>query len=205
MNNGLHPDMLEATRLTQAGRLTEATALLQRLLQSRAAPEPVSGTVHSTADMPAGHVPCIIDVVPETVEVTDRQPPSGAKEASVAGAGSRRPLDRAEEIVQPPLREALRSLLERVRRTGVRPGPGGLTQPFPVQTPEVIPDGARLITGSYSNQAGSRAYKLYIPSGYSGQALPLIVMLHGCTQSPDDFAAGTRMNAVAEADGCLVA
>jgi poly(hydroxyalkanoate) depolymerase family esterase len=61
------------------------------------------------------------------------------------------------------------------------------------------------LAGSYSNQAGSRAYKLYVPSTYHGQTLALVVMLHGCTQSPDDFAAGTRMNVLAEEHGCLVA
>jgi poly(hydroxyalkanoate) depolymerase family esterase len=58
---------------------------------------------------------------------------------------------------------------------------------------------------AYSNAAGSRTYKLYVPSLYRGQRLPLIVMLHGCTQSPDDFAAGTRMNELAEEHGLLVA
>lgn len=62
----------------------------------------------------------------------------------------------------------------------------------------------RFIAGSYSSQAGSRSYKLYIPSSYHGQALPLMVMLHGCTQNPDDFAAGTRMNAIAEENQCFV-
>lgn len=65
-------------------------------------------------------------------------------------------------------------------------------------------DKGRFISGSCTNHAGTRAYRLYIPSGYKGEALPLVVMLHGCTQNPDDFAGGTGMNAVAEENNCFV-
>ncbi|MBA5636673.1 PHB depolymerase family esterase [Duganella sp. LX20W] len=78
----------------------------------------------------------------------------------------------------------------------------GYDAPRPAPAP--LPEGAQFITGSYANHAGERQYKLYIPSSYHGQPMPLLVMLHGCTQNPDDFAAGTRMNQVAEERQCLV-
>jgi len=71
--------------------------------------------------------------------------------------------------------------------------------------PQVLPPGADFSIATYGNDAGSRDYKVYRPSKLSAAQVPLIVMLHGCTQSPDDFAAGTRMNLFAEKHGYLVA
>ena len=74
----------------------------------------------------------------------------------------------------------------------------------------VVPRGASFRTAVYSCEAGERRYKLYIPAraaaaAEAGKRMPLVVMLHGCSQNPDDFAAGTRMNALAEEFGLLVA
>ncbi|GGX83771.1 PHB depolymerase family esterase [Massilia dura] len=71
-------------------------------------------------------------------------------------------------------------------------------------SPAKTPAGAHFMSGVYANDAGSRSYKLYVPSCWKGQALPLVVMLHGCAQDPDDFAAGTQMNTVAEERRCFV-
>jgi len=60
------------------------------------------------------------------------------------------------------------------------------------------------ISGMHTHAGLTRRYKLYVPPGHAGKALPLVVMLHGCTQDPDDFAAGTGMNQRAQAQGFFV-
>jgi poly(hydroxyalkanoate) depolymerase family esterase len=60
------------------------------------------------------------------------------------------------------------------------------------------------LQGSFSDAAGTRAYRLYVPARAAAGPRPLVVMLHGCTQHAQDFAAGTTMNALAEEHGCLV-
>lgn len=70
--------------------------------------------------------------------------------------------------------------------------------------PEIV-EGAQFLTRSFSCKAGSRSYKLYIPNYKPNRQRPLLIMLHGCKQSPSDFAVGTRMNTLAESHGMLVA
>jgi Esterase PHB depolymerase len=174
----LNQDTLrEATRLTRAGQLMEATALLQRMFErAPAAPSPAPGRIR----LP-GRAPPTIDLETSNVGNADRV---ALVETPAATARRHRPLfDRAKDGIWPGLR-------------GAKHAPASMI--------EIVPEGAKFIDGTYSNKAGSRTYKLFVPSGYRGQPLPLIVMLHGCTQYPDDFAAGTRMNFIAGEQNCLV-
>ena len=187
--------MVEATRLTRAGRLIEATAPLQRLLRAEPRPDMTIATADDVA--PAGRQAPIIDAAAKSEE-TDR-PPSSVGNSRTACS----PFAGAATTAQPNIFRRLGALL-RAGRPGSGLGLHGLVQPVPVRTSDIVPEGGKFIEAKYSNAAGTRAYKLYIPSGYRGEARPLVVMLHGCTQSPDDFAAGTRMNLIAEEQTCLV-
>jgi hypothetical protein len=175
----LNQDIIrEATRLTRAGQLVEATALLQRMLRGENAPDAPS----RTGGRIALREPLIIDAKANAIEETDSHPQSEPATSA-----------------QPRM---LQALLDRKKgRSGI--GLRGVKH-APLSTPDIVPDGARFIEGSYSSPAGSRAYRLFIPSRYQDRPLPLVVMLHGCTQSPDDFAAGTRMNFIAEEQDCFV-
>ena len=111
-------------------------------------------------------------------------------------------------LVQRPIAQGERGVtIDGVSREVNAPGSDTHDDPAgPSARVDVPPRGA-FLNRSFANDAGMRTYKLYIPAGYaaeSNEPVPVLVMLHGCTQSPDDFAAGTRMNALADQHGFLV-
>lgn len=71
-----------------------------------------------------------------------------------------------------------------------------------------IPKGAQFLSRRHRSAAGTRGYRLYIPAAFASAAKPpagLIVMLHGCNQTPEDFATGTHMNTLADTHGLVIA
>jgi poly(hydroxyalkanoate) depolymerase family esterase len=177
--------MLQATRLTQAGRLSDATALIQRMLRGGTGPAMTMGQIEDFTSH--GSAPSAAYAAADNDQEADNRhlnmPTFARSFAHFRGFN------------------ALDDLPYCVKTPGFR----GWMQRAPVPIADIVPEGGRFIEAAYTNPAGTRAYKIYIPSRYHGQALPLIVMLHGGTQTPDDFAAGTRMNLIAEEQTCLVA
>ena len=81
----------------------------------------------------------------------------------------------------------------------------GLASPLTAPQRDVpVPDGAEFRSGMHTSAAGSRSYRTYVPSTVKDKANGLILMLHGCTQTAEDFAIGTGMNALAEERGLIV-
>ena len=120
--------------------------------------------------------------------VTRAKPPSGRRAAATSPALGGGTLGRA----------AAKRVRETIRRGTAAGGAVKATSGRAVRP-------GSFVDGSHPHADGARRYKLYLPSGYNGSPLPLVVMLHGGSQSPDDFAAGTRMNALADQATFLVA
>jgi poly(hydroxyalkanoate) depolymerase family esterase len=185
MNNDSNATMAEALALTRSGRVTEATALLQRAL---AGASPVA-----PADPNAARAPRVVS--PMRWLSTD---PGPEVRAVAPGALAT---------------SAFNGLRARARRwqsrlpCGVSLGgvPGRATSPGQGAAVGAAAAGGEIRHLTHTEAAGTRSYDLYVPSRYTGDPVPLVVMLHGGSQNAADFAAGTRMNELAERHAFLVA
>lgn len=184
MVSKMPPDMNEATRLTREGRLMEATSLLQRLLRGAVVERAPAPNATPEAAKPKTAAPL------RKADVLDVQPEPGP--AAAAAQAKSRDADK---------RSLLGKLLGRKSASSGSPPPV-TAEPVNAEEREVR---GSFLAASFSNEAGTRAYRLYVPGTYRGRPAPLIVMLHGCTQSAEDFAKGTGMNAIAGEQGFLVA
>ena len=206
MSDQMQDGMAETMRLMQEGDLTEATAVIQRTLGGSSFGSGFAPVASPDAPSGAG---ALVDV---ESTVVDEVPHPGAASGPAAGRGpaaATRPAASPLLFGSVPLTmpEGL-SLTVPDSMPLTMPGvlPGTMPSPNEGETDQaVVPTGGRFVERSYTNQNGTRTYKLYIPSGYIGQEVSLVVMLHGCTQSPNDIAAGTQMNVLAEENIFLVA
>ncbi len=158
MNDSFQAQIREATRLTQSGRLAEATQLIQRAMGLASATSGVSERF-------AGAVPKVEAVVYST---------------GVGGCVDGR------VFVAPTV------------------VPTVVPTVAPAQSPAVSPGfkETNFVSGDFVRGTQRHHYKLFTPPQTSGYGpLPLVVMLHGCSQNPDDFALGTGVNAAAQGDG----
>lgn len=181
MNNDYIGEILRATVALRSGDPAGVTTIIQNALAS-------AGLTHSIGDAPSNN-PCPGIQLPQALR-------------PAAGHGAE-PLPPRTERLRKPLGEVVNTL----RAQGMslkRPGSSGHGQ-FAPNLFMLLPDGAHFLDLRFSCTAGARRYRLYVPSTAEDGLQGLIVMLHGCTQSPEDFAVGTRMNTLAEEHRLLVA
>ncbi|WP_426194574.1 extracellular catalytic domain type 1 short-chain-length polyhydroxyalkanoate depolymerase [Massilia sp. DWR3-1-1] len=203
LNDKLFAGMRQATRNLLAQGPAAATSAIQHALQGVAA-----------KGAPAPAAPPMRDINPPPPTARAARPAPQPEVAAAAAAEAPTPLQGLDNMMRNLVPEMMANL-DRVSEAGK----SAFTMPhfempaFDLHAAmggqgaapaEALP--GKFIDGSHTNSAGTRSYKLYVPSSYDGAtAVPLVVMLHGCTQDPVDFASGTQMNQLAEELGCLVA
>jgi poly(hydroxyalkanoate) depolymerase family esterase len=169
MNDSRNATVARALRLVRAGRVAEATAVLQQDLVGQ-------GLVAAPIDISPGPPPAgfrrsgprTVDGVPHKPSLIDEL--------------------RARLGARLPGTNLLRSNGSRSNGAATANAPRGEIRHL-----------------THIDAAGSRTFDLYIPTGYAGQPVPLVLMLHGGSQDATDFAAGTHMNELAERHTFLVA
>lgn len=173
-----------------------ATALRRALRKTRAS-DPVAATAAIQAALSGRHLP-------EPDESDDCAPCAAFAGAKTAGAKT----GPSRASAGPDL-SSLSDRLGRFTRSGPVGLPGmdlpGMAGGTRTARRAPVPDGARVEARRFAGTAGSRDYRLFVPSPRDSGMAGLVVMLHGCTQSPEDFALGTRMDLAAEAAGFVVA
>jgi poly(hydroxyalkanoate) depolymerase family esterase len=191
-NEKLMARMRAATRSLVGRDPMAATAAIQDALkilqptQKQAAPEPAAS---------------MRDINPPPAHARTQAPPPPPPPERPATRDAPSPTAAMDEVLKnlvPEMMAQLDRLGPRVKGMDL---PGAMGMPAAEAAPDLP---GQFVDGSFTNAAGTRAYKLYIPASASGGAMPLVVMLHGCTQNPDDFARGTQMNLLAEERQCLV-
>jgi poly(hydroxyalkanoate) depolymerase family esterase len=193
MNNDFVAEILRATGTLRSGDSSGATAIIQAALKAGG----LSPSGSDPKGMPGGfRMPEQADG--RTIEGTlapDDPVEANGNIHSFDGPRGRR--------LRQPLGDVLRTLGQGRKGLGL----DGKLPGFGMQsrTPELpLPEGAELRDLHYSCASGARRYRLYVPAAAGDGLEGLIVMLHGCTQNPEDFAAGTGMNALAEEHRLLV-
>src|ERR671920_495369 len=160
MSNQLQESMLEATRLTNEGRLAEATAAIQRALGGISAP------VAPEEDTGGTEGP--LETTARALEGATR-PPQSADFGRIGGAlrDALKPSHHYRGVTRLP--EGLPSLPNGLPNglpdglPGLPDGLPGLTKNVPEAA--VVPAGGQFVERSYAGPAGGRSYKLYVPSG----------------------------------------
>lgn len=189
MNRDFVGAMRRATALVRDRNLAEATSTIRRALGRHANwIGPDAGQAPEPASPPQPRLP---------------QPDAHAAARANSERSSRAPEDIA------PLRRSLGETIRALRNGKPATGLAGLKRDWPQPgrpTPQdEMPEGAQFLARSFACPAGARRYRLYVPAIRLDQLRGLVVMLHGCSQTAEDFAAGTRMNRMAEANRLLVA
>ena len=214
MNSTIQELMRKATQLTKAGRLDEATNVIRRTLgglsksprhaqaQSRStnaanaagtanAPKPRSASSQQAANTRSGELQAPIkpprmhaEPILDARVIAEHRPSSANAQARPAAAEAK-PRAEDAETATPAQRQA-----------GEKSHPANRVW--------AKDSGNTFSSGRFTHTVLTRHYKLFAPPVITGAALPLVVMLHGCTQNADDFAAGTAMNEMAREQGFYV-